>query len=76
MTKYYICSIKDNVIGQFSELNMFVNEAQAKRHFNLVCSQSKVKNDLQLYKLGSYDLETGEIVNDVEFLVNGCDVEG
>lgn len=74
MIKYLIYSIKDTITGNFSDIIPMVNEEAAKRYFNGLCQESKIKNDLQLFCLGSYDIETGEIESKVEFIIGGADV--
>ena len=73
MITYGIYSIKDTVTGNFSDIIIMVNEEAAKRYFMGLCQESKIKNDLQLYCLGSYNVETGEIESKVDFIVGGAD---
>lgn len=70
---YKIFSIKDVVVGAFSDILIFPNTDVAKRYFKSLCAESKVKNDLQLFALGSYNSVTGEIESDVTFLMGGSD---
>lgn len=71
MNKLYIYSVKDVVAGNFSNLEMFVNKEVALRWFNQLLKESKIAGDLQLYCLGTYDINTGVIVADVEFVQGG-----
>lgn len=58
-----IFSIYDRVTGVFSEPFLAVNVETAKRRFNYVISQSPmVKGDCDLYKLGTFNSETADIV--------------
>lgn len=75
MIKYAIYSIKDVVTGNFSDIQCFVNRDQAIRYFKGLCAESKIKTDLQLFELGEYDIQTGEIVSKVEFIIGGADCE-
>lgn len=77
---YSVYCIKDVKVGF---MNPFVqpNDAVAVREFsNLVNSDGKSTvsvnyEDMELYKLGSYDQNTGVIVSDVDYLVKGVDVK-
>lgn len=71
--KFEIYSIKDSVTGQFADIRPMVNRAQAIRWFDDFCGESKIGRDLQLYSLGSYDVQTGEITSSVEFVKGGAD---
>lgn len=73
--KLGLYSIKDSLSGQFSQLVPFQNKEIAKRWFRQTCLESKIKNDLQLFYLGSYDIETGVIESKVEFVIGGSEVE-
>lgn len=64
-------SIKDCVTGCFSDIKLFVNQAQAERWFDNFCSESKIASDLQLFILGNFDVESGEIIADLHFIKNG-----
>lgn len=77
---YSVYCIKDTKVGF---MNPFVqpNDAVAVREFsNLVNSDGKSTvsvnyEDMELYKLGSYDQNTGVIVSEVNYLVKGADVK-
>lgn len=68
---YEIYSIKDTVTGNFSDIKIFNNEASAVRWFRGLCDESKIGQDLQLYCLGTYNIENGEIHCLVDFIANG-----
>lgn len=70
---YFLYSIKDTCAGSFNEILIFQNDELAIRYFKNLCAESKIKNDLQLYKLGTYDNITGVITNNVEFLKGGAE---
>ena len=56
-------TIYDRVTGVYSEPFLAVNVDTAERRFNYVLSQSPmVKGDCDLFKLGSFNTETGEII--------------
>lgn len=76
--KTLLISIKDSITGEFSTITIVKNEQEAFRAAKLLVSKPsddlKFKlNDLQLYSLGSYDNETGEIVPNVKFIINLID---
>lgn len=73
--KLGLYSIKDTLSGQFSQIVPLQNKEIAKRWFRQACQESKIKNDLQLFYLGSYDIETGVIESKVEFIIGGSEVE-
>lgn len=72
---YLMFSIKDVLSGNFTEILLFNNKEMAVRYFNGLCAESKIKDDLQLFALGTYNTETGEIVSNVEFIKGGVDYE-
>lgn len=71
MNKYVCYSVKDVVAGQFSEVKIFVNEDVAKRWYNGLLKESTISADLQLYKVGTFDIITGEIVPMFDFVQGG-----
>lgn len=71
--KLNIYSVKDVVSGDFSSLSTLPNDQLARRNFNVLCNESKFSKDLQLFKLGSFDNETGVIDSNVEFICGGSD---
>lgn len=73
--KFEIYSVKDIAGGQFSDLKCFINEPVAIRWFNGLCTESKIASDLQLYKLGNYNVESGQIEPCCEFVKGGVDSE-
>lgn len=65
-------SIKDTVVGTFGSIVLLSNSATAERWFDGVCQKDRnVAKDLQLYKLGSYNIETGEIISVTTFVKSG-----
>lgn len=73
---FNVYSIKDVLSGKMAQLELFNNDQMAKRYFANICSESKIKNDLQLFRVGSFNLDTGEIKADFEFICGGADFEG
>lgn len=75
---YLIYSVKDNLSGTFSEFLLFTNDLVAIRYFNNFCKKSDIKNDLDLYKLGSFDTSLGkiEVVDSSILVARGIDVIG
>lgn len=71
MFKFILCSVKDTVTGLFSEIHSFINFEQATRWFDGLCSESKISKDLQLYTLGHFDSQTGDIESNVQFIKSG-----
>lgn len=76
---YKIFAIKDVKVG-FMQPFMQVNEGVAVREFkNLVNSANSVVSvnytDMELYCLGTYNLDTGAIESDVKYVVKGADVK-
>lgn len=60
---YQIFTIYDRVATRYSELVLHPNQASAERWFNQVMEKSQFRpSDFDLIFLGSYDIETGEIV--------------
>ena len=76
--KYFLYAVKDTKVG-FMPPFIQVNEAVAVREFgnmiNKVGSQLNINyNDMELYELGSFDLNNGDIVSDVRYVIKGADV--
>ena len=64
--KINIYAVKDTVVGAMMNPFYMHNDEQAKRSFKNACNNeanefAKIKKDLQLFKLGNYDDETGNI---------------
>lgn len=68
---YELFTVKDCCSGLCGEINIFNNRAMAERWFDGLCRESKIASDLQLFYLGTYDLEQGIIKNKVEFIKGG-----
>lgn len=68
---YNIYSIKDSLVNRFSDILYFPNEAVAVRYFDTLCKESKISKDLQLFCLGTYNLDTGDLTSKVEFIKAG-----
>lgn len=73
--KYFLFSVKDVLSGNLTGIELFANESLAVRWFNGLCQESKIKDDLQLFKLGEYDTQTGKIKSSVKFIKAGVDYE-
>ncbi|UPW36501.1 nonstructural protein [Peromfec virus RodF8_36] len=74
--KLNIYAIKDTIVGSFMNPFYLQNDEQAKRSFKLATNDeksdySKIKKDLQLFKIGTFDDESGIIENEITFLING-----
>lgn len=70
--------VKDELANEFLLPGLFKDENLAKRSFKTeVCNNPLWKensSDFSLFKLGSFDNETGEIVSKVEKIVGGRSV--
>lgn len=72
--KFGVYSIKDLKTG-FLPVTIEYNDDSAIRNFEHACSNADSlffthPSDYQMWKLGSYDNETGELISDMKFL---CD---
>ena len=68
---FEIYTIKDVCSGTFSDLRLFAKRALAVRWFRSVAPESPFCGDLQLYKVGHYNNESGFINADLEFIEAG-----
>ena len=77
--KYNIYSVKDTVTGEFGSPYLGKNDAEAIRGFeygvttpstHIIYTHSR---DMQLFKMGELDINTGEITSKVEFLASGSE---
>lgn len=79
--KIRLYAIFDKVAGEFGKVEMFVKDALAQRWFTTLVNSPDglpIKGDIDLYLLGEFDTQTGEIspCEKPLFLLNGgsCDV--
>lgn len=72
---FKLYAVKDTVSGQFNRIELFNNEQVALRYYNSLLKESKIACDLQFYCLGDYNIETGEIAPNLEFIQGGVVVE-
>lgn len=72
--KYGVYAIKDSLSGVFGAPFIDVNDDCAKRTFAVKMQDSAIRQDLQLFKLGEFAMESGVITSFVEFLANGVEV--
>lgn len=79
--KYNLYAVKDTVTGEFGAPYLGKNDNEAIRGFaygvnapsnNLIHTHPE---DMQLFKMGEFDIQTGEITSKVEFLKNGAEVK-
>lgn len=78
MFKQFVFSIYDKVSGLYGAPLCFVNDNVAKRHFLMVCDKAEFDpTDLELYSLGTYDVERGQILafEQPKFIMRGIDNE-
>lgn len=76
--KINIYAVKDTVQGAFMQPFYLQNDNVAKRAFEMAINDpnsnwNKMPKDLQLFKLGEYDDETGVIISKPEYLAKGAD---
>ena len=74
---YYLFSVYDNVTEQFGAPVLHVNSASAVRWFNSLCEKEKnIKNDLRLFCLGEFDLNSGVITpTSVDLVIDGKEIQ-
>lgn len=74
-------AIKDTIIGKFMNPFLMHNDNEATRAFKIAINSNQntsiVMNyqDMNLYKLGEYNDETGEITAEVKYITNGTSVK-
>lgn len=78
--KLNIYSVKDVVVGEMGNPFYLNNDEMAKRSFKQAINNDQSQlainyTDMQLYKLGELDTVTGEIVSNVEFIMNGTEAK-
>lgn len=69
-------TINDRVVGTFGQVLTYPNDETAIRAFRIYSQNNPdIKNDLVLYKLGSYDNETAkiEVLESPISLISGVD---
>lgn len=54
-------SVYDRVSGSYSDIKLFTKKELAVRWFNNFKNESPFASDLDLYYLGEYNLDTGDI---------------
>ena len=78
--KLKIYSIKDNKIG-FMHPFYQSNDAVAVRALNNAVNAKEMNNinqnvdDMELWKLGEFDDQTGQITSDIKFIVKAIDLK-
>lgn len=75
MSKVNIYCLKDSKTGQFSQPLTFINDGAFVRWASRYGSSGQIEfpNDQELFKLGSMDTASGEIVPGKEFVANLVD---
>ncbi len=77
--KLNVYAVKDTVTGEFGSPYLGKNDNEAIRGFKYgveTPSQSLIythSQDMQLFKMGEFDINTGEIISKVEFLASGSE---
>ena len=59
-----------DITSRLWDIKIFSNEQLAIRQFEYDCNKSPFGKDLTLYYLGEYDIETGKIIPQVNFVMN------
>lgn len=60
---YNIYTVHDKVMGSYMAPFIMINEEAAKREFKIMCTRKpEIAEDLTLWKLGTFEDETGTIV--------------
>lgn len=78
--KFKIYSIKDTKIG-FMQPFYQSNDAVAVRAINNAVNAKEINNinqnadDMELWKLGEFDDQTGQITSDIKFIVKAIDLK-
>lgn len=79
--KLKLYAIKDTVQGEMMNPFLLRNAEEAKRAFGQAVNSkgnhqvSIYYKDMQLFELGEYDSNTGNITSNVEFVCSGQDVK-
>ena len=79
--KLNIYAIKDVVVGTINNPFYLTNDNEAKRAFKNAINANNGTQiclnyaDMQLFKLGEFDDQTGEITSKVEYLISGAEVK-
>lgn len=75
---YGLFSVKDELTSHFLAPVMMMNEDEAKRQFKSQVNNIQLwkdnPSDFSLYKLGSFDEDTGEILYKPEKIIGGRSV--
>lgn len=75
---YGLFSVKDELTSHFLAPVMMLNEDEAKRQFKSQVNNIQLwkdnPSDFSLYKLGSFDEDTGEILYKPEKIIGGRSV--
>lgn len=71
--KYELYSVKDVLTGSMNGIQTFVNKDVAVRWFKGLVEESKIAKDLQLFCLGTYDIQTGIIESNVDFICSAIE---
>jgi hypothetical protein len=71
-----IISVKDTVADIFNDPRVEINAASAIRAFSQSVKESEMKDDFQLYQIGTFDTDNGMVTyNDPLRLYSGHDVK-
>lgn len=70
-----VVAVKDVVSNEFGSLACYKNIDVAKRSFKSAMESSPFRLDMQLFKIGDFDPDSGLFKPELEFIMNG-DIDG
>lgn len=77
--KSNLYTMRDRLSGTYGSPFTSVNDASAKRDFNAFCKLPQnqyLSGDMELYKLGEFESDTGEIISyKPEYIMRGEIIE-
>lgn len=71
--KYELYAVKDVLTGSMNGIQIFANKDVGVRWFKGLAEESKIAKDLQLFCLGTYDIQTGIIESNVDFICSAIE---
>lgn len=76
--KIEIYAMKDTLVGYMQPFYQ-ANKHVAMRNFKITVNHPEsnlkdIAHNIELYKIGTFDDQTGEITNDIEYICKGIDV--
>lgn len=77
-----IYSLKDTISGSFGGLMLFNIDGVAIRELTSIVNNEQAEKiiphfeDMDLYRVGSFDVDTGVVTSEVEFVLHVKDLKG